>query len=71
MDVTEFTHAGKKRWGLVFYGVKSKLLAYYRIAKKNTTARSTLYALGQFIFDHGIPRHFTTDSHSVLGEGKQ
>ena len=26
--VTKDTHAGKKRWGVVFYGVKFKLLAY-------------------------------------------
>ena len=29
VDVLEDTYAGKNRWGLVFYGVKSKLLAYY------------------------------------------
>ena len=29
VDLLENTHVGKKLWGLVFYGVKSKLLAYY------------------------------------------
>ena len=27
VDLLENTHAGKKRWGLVFYGMKSKLLS--------------------------------------------
>ena len=31
VDVMEFNHAGKKCRGLVFYGVKSQLLAYYRL----------------------------------------
>ena len=28
VDLLENNHAAKKRWGLVFYGVKSKLIAY-------------------------------------------
>ena len=31
MDLLENTHAGKKCWGLVFYGVKSKVLDYDRL----------------------------------------
>ena len=31
VDLLEDNHAGKKRWGLVFYGVKSDLLPYYRL----------------------------------------
>ena len=47
VDITDFTHAGEKRWGLVFYGVKSKLLAYYRLGSEDPIATLTLYALGQ------------------------
>ena len=31
----EDIHAGKNRWDLVFYGVKSKLLVYYRLGSKD------------------------------------
>ena len=34
VDLLENTHAGKKRLGLVFYGVKYKILAYYRLGSK-------------------------------------
>ena len=37
-DVTEFTHSGKTRWGLVFYGVKSKLIAYHTFVLKEPTS---------------------------------
>ena len=65
------THAGKKRWGLVFYGVKSKLLYYYRLGFKYPTSASTLYALGNFIAEHGIPRMIIMDSDGVLGAGEK
>ena len=71
MDLLENTHAGKNRWDLLFYGVKSKLLAYYRIRSKDPTTCSTLYALGNFIADHRIPRTIITDSNVVLGAGKK
>ena len=29
VDVVEDTYTGKTRWGIIFYGVKSKSLAYY------------------------------------------
>ena len=45
LDLLDNTHAGKKRWGLVFYGVKSKLLAYHRLGPKDPTTRSALDAL--------------------------
>ena len=62
IDMWEDNHALKKRWGLVFYGVKSKLLAYYRLGSKDPTSASTLDALSQFISEHGIPRMIVTDS---------
>ena len=67
MDLLENTHAGKKRWGVVFYGVKSKLLAYYRLGSKYPTALSTLDALGNFIAEHEIHRMIITDIDSLLG----
>ena len=45
VDLLENTHTGKKRWGLVLYGVKSKLLDYYRLGYKDPTSASTLDAL--------------------------
>ena len=45
VDLLENTHADKKCWGLLFYGVKSKLIDYYRLGSKEPTAASTLYAL--------------------------
>ena len=45
VDLLADIHAWKNRWGLVFYGVKSKLLAYYRLGSKEPTAALTLYAL--------------------------
>ena len=71
MDLLENTHAGKKRWGLVFYGVKSKLIAYYKLGSKDPTSRSTLDDLGNFIAEHGIPIIIITDSDGVLGAGKK
>ena len=67
----EDTYAGKKRWGLVFYGVKYKLLAYYRLGSKNLTAASTLDALSQFISEHGVSRMIITDINGVLDAGKK
>ena len=71
MDLLEDTNSGKNSWGLVFYGVKSKLLAYYMLGSKYPTASSTLVALGKFIADHSIPRSLITDSGSILGDGKK
>ena len=31
VNLWEDTHAGEKRWGLVFYGVNYKLLDYHRL----------------------------------------
>ena len=56
LDLLENNHAGKKRWDLVFYGINSKLLAYYRLCSKEPTSPSNLYALGNFIAEHGVPR---------------
>ena len=67
VDLLENTHAGKKRWGLVFYGIMSKLLAYYILGSKDPTAFSTLDSLVNFISEHGIPRMISTDSDGVLG----
>ena len=64
------THARKTRWGIVFYGLKSKLLAYYCIGSKDPTGSSTLDALGKFIVEHGIPIKIITDCDGRLGAGK-
>ena len=71
VDLLDNTHAGKKRWGLVFCGVKSKLLAYYRLGSKYPTNRSTFNAVGNFIAEHGIPIMIITDSNGVLGAGNK
>ena len=71
VDLVENTYAGKKHLGLVFYGVKSKLLAYYCLGSKDTTAASNLDSLCKFIAEHGIPRMIVTDSDGVLGAGKK
>ena len=71
VDVVENTHAGNNQWVIVFYGVKSKLLAYYRLGSKDPTGASTLYALGKFIAEHGIPRNIITDSDGKLDVGKK
>ena len=71
VEVTEDTHYGKNRWGLVFYGVKSKLLDSYRLGLKEPTNSSTLDDLGQFIAENGIPRQLIADSYSILGAGKK
>ena len=70
VDVVEDTHDGKTWWGVVFYGVKSKLLAYYRLVSKNPTVTSTLDALGKFIAEHGIPGKIITYRDGKLGTGK-
>ena len=49
VDLLENTHAVKNRWCLLFYGIKSKLLAYYILESNYPTSYSTLYALGNFI----------------------
>ena len=56
--------------GIVFYGVKSNLLAYYRLESKNPTGTLNLDALGKFIAKYGIPGKIITDSHGKLGAGK-
>ena len=71
VDLLENTPAGKNRWGLVFYGVKSKLLDYNRLGSKDPTARLTLDDLGNFIAKHGIPRMIITDHDEVLGARKK
>ena len=71
MDITEDTHTGKNSWGLVFYGIKSKLLAYYRLGSKYPTSESTLNDLGPFIAEYKIPRKLITDSNSILCSGKK
>ena len=71
VDMLENTHVGKKCWGLVFYGIKPKLLAYYKLGSKDPTARSTLDDLGNFIAEHGIPIMIIMDSDGVLGVGKK
>ena len=58
-------------WGLVFYSVKSKLIAYYRLDSKEPTASSTLDNLGNFIAEHRVPRIIITDINRVLGEGNK
>ena len=62
MECLEDTHAGRKHWGLVLYGIKSKLLAYYRLGSKNPTTYLNLDNLGNFKADDGIPIMITTDS---------
>ena len=71
LDLLEDTHTGKKRCGLVFYGVKSKILAYYIHGSKYPTLSLTLDALGNIIEEHGIHRMLITDSDVVLGAGKK
>ena len=61
VDLLVDTRAGS-RWGIVFFGLKSKLLAYYRLGKKEPTSHSTLDALRKFIAWHGIPKKIITDS---------
>ena len=70
VDLLENTYAGKKRWGIISYSVKSKILAYYRLGSKDPTSALTLYALDNFISDHRIPRMIITDSNGVLVSGK-
>ena len=70
VDVVVDTHTRMTRWGIVFYGLKSKLLAYYRLGSKDPTGSLTLDALGKFIDEHGIPRKIITDCDGRLGAGK-
>ena len=69
VDVVLDKHA-RLRWGIVFYGLKSKLLDYYRLGSMDPTGSSTLDSLGKFIADHGIPKKIITDSDGRLGAGK-
>jgi len=69
VDLLVDTRAGS-RWGIVFFGLQSKLLAYYRLGKKEPTSHSTLDALRKFIAWHGIPKKIITDSDKRLGAGK-
>ena len=71
VDVVENTYAGKEGWGIVFYRVKSKLLAYYRLGSKDPTGASNLDALGKFIAEHGIPRKIIMDHDGKVGAGKK
>ena len=70
MDLLENIHAGKNPWGLVFYSVKLKLLAYQRLVSKDPTSALTLDALGNFIAEHGIPIMIIADNDGVLYTGK-
>ena len=69
LDLLLDTRAGS-RWGIVFFGLKSKLLAYYRLGLKEPTGTSTLDALRRFIAWHGIPKKILMDSDKRLGVGK-
>ena len=69
VDIMENTHTGEKRWGLVFYVIKSKLLAYCRLDSKDPTKSLALYALGKFIAEHGIPIVLIMYSEGILGAG--
>ena len=71
MGLLDNTHAVKKCWGLVFYGLKYKLLAYYILGSKDPTSASTLDYIGNFIAEHGIPIIIITDSDRVLGAGEK
>ena len=71
VDIMGFTHAGKTRWGLIFYGIKSKLLDCYILILKDPTANANLYALGQSISEDGIPRQLVIYIHIKLGAGKK
>ena len=71
VDLLDNTHVDKKRWGLVFYGVKSNIISYYRRGLKDLTASLTLNALGNFIAEHGIPRMIIMDSDGLLSSGKK
>ena len=71
VELLEDTHAVKKSWGLVSYGVNSKLLYYCRLGSKESTSSSTLDSLGNFISEHRIPRMIITDRNGVLGAGKK
>ena len=71
VDVTEFTHDGKKRWGLVFYGANYRLLAYYMLGLKYPTATPTLDTLGQLISEKGIHRQLIKDRNSIFCIDKQ
>ena len=68
VDVVLDKHA-RLRWGIVFYGLKSKLLAYYRLGSMDPTGISTLDSLGKFIAEHGIAKKIITDSDARLGAG--
>ena len=44
-------------------------MEHYRLGYKDPTDHSTIYTLGQFIYEHDIPRHIVADIHSLLGAG--
>ena len=69
MDVVLDTHAGP-RWGIVLFGLKSKLIAYYLLGSKEPTGSSTLDALRKFITWHEILKKIITDSDRRLGAGR-
>ena len=71
VDLLEDNHAGKKRSGLVFYGMKPRILAYYRLGSKDPISALNLDALIQFIVEHRIPIMIITNSDGVLGAGKK
>ena len=71
VGLLEDTHAVKNSWGLVSYGVNSKLLYYCRLGSKESTSSSTLDSLGNFISEHRIPRMIIPDNNGVLGAEKK
>ena len=71
VDLLEDIHSRKHFWGLVFYGVRTKLVAYYRLWSKDPTSSSTLDALGKLIAEHSIPRMMIMDNDSILGVVKK
>ena len=44
-------------------------MEHYRLGYKDPTDHSTIYTLGQFIYENDIPRHIVADIHSILGAG--
>ena len=62
VDLLENIQAGKIPWGLVFYSVKLKLIAYPNLVSKYPTSASTLDALENFIAEQRIHIMIITDS---------
>ena len=69
VDVAERAQSGKRNWGVVFYGLRKKLMIYHRIRYKDITAHSTLDKLVQSIAKYVIPQRVITDIHIILGAG--